>query len=100
MQNSSAVISFDCILEDVDRCDFIASGEGELLRTFRCSVEVRKALRQAAIYTHTIESAIDALDEGGSLKIPVTHEQFCAFYHRISADKYRHQGTSEARKAR
>jgi hypothetical protein len=83
MKNSSAVISFSSDSKDVERNDFIASGEGELLRTFRCSVEVRTALHQAAIHTETIESAIDALDEGSSLKIPVTHEQFNAFYRRL-----------------
>jgi hypothetical protein len=63
----------------------IESGEGELLRTFRCSVEVRRALHQASVGTAAIEDEIDGLDEGGSLQIPVNDEQYAAFYRKAPA---------------
>jgi hypothetical protein len=53
-------------------------------------VEVRTALHQAAIHTEAIENAIDALDEGGSLKITVTHEQSGAFYRMVQDDEQEH----------
>jgi hypothetical protein len=81
---NSAVVSFVPCPEDVERSDFISSGEGEHQRTFRCSVEVRTALHQAAIHTNMIEDAIDALDEGVPLNIPVTDEQFTTFYCIVS----------------
>jgi hypothetical protein len=67
--NSSVVSLFPCP-EDVERDDFISSGEGERLRTFRNSVAVRAGLRQAAIPTDMIEDAIDALDDGVPLPCP------------------------------
>jgi hypothetical protein len=78
--DNSAVVSFVLCPEDVERTNFITSGEGDHQRTFRCSVEVRTALHQAAIQTDKIESAIDALDDGVPLNIPVTDEQFSTFY--------------------
>jgi len=60
--------------------------KGELLRTFRCSVEVRTALHQASVGTTAIEDKIDDLDEGGSLQIPVSAEQFTAFYRKAPAE--------------
>jgi hypothetical protein len=80
MANSLAVISFTSDPSDVERAEFIESGEGELLRTFRCSVEVRTALHQASVATAAVEDEIDGLDEGGSLQIRVNDEQFRAFY--------------------
>jgi hypothetical protein len=53
-----------------------------LRREFSCSVEVRTALRQASVATAAIEDEIDSLDEGGSLQIPVSDEQFTAFYRK------------------
>jgi hypothetical protein len=44
MEHSSAVISFKSDPNDIERTEFIESGEGEFLRAFRCSVEVRTAL--------------------------------------------------------
>jgi hypothetical protein len=82
MENLSAVISFNSDPDDMERTEFIESGEGELLRTFRCSVEVRTALHQASVGTAAIENEIDGLDEGGSLQIPVNAEQFTAFYQK------------------
>ena len=86
MEHSSAVISFNSDPNDIERTEFIESGDGELRRVFRCSVEVRTALRQASVGTAAIEDEIDDLDEGGSLQIPVDVEQFAAFY-RIAPDK-------------
>jgi hypothetical protein len=83
MESSSAVISFNSDPNDVTRTEFIESGEGELLRTFRCSVEVRTALHQASVGTKAIEDEIDGLDEGGSLQLPVNAEQFAAFYRKV-----------------
>jgi hypothetical protein len=71
MENSSTVICFSSNPNDITRTEFIEAGEGELLRTFRCSVEVRTALHQASVGTTAIEDKIDDLDEGGSLQIPV-----------------------------
>jgi hypothetical protein len=85
MENSSAAISFNSDPNDMERTEFIESGEGELLRTFRCSVEVRTALHQASVGTAAIEDEIDGLDEGGSLQIPVNDEQFTAFYRKAPA---------------
>jgi hypothetical protein len=85
MENSSAVICFNSDSNDMERTEFIESGEGELLRTFRCSVEVRTALHQASVGTAAIENEIDGLDEGGSLQIPVNDEQFAAFYRKAPA---------------
>jgi hypothetical protein len=82
MENLSDVISFNSDPDDMERTEFIESGEGELLRTFRCSVEVRTALHQASVGTAAIENEIDGLDEGGSLQIPVNAEQFTAFYQK------------------
>jgi hypothetical protein len=79
MENS-AVISFNSDPNDIEHTEFIGSGEGELRRAFRCSVEVRTALHQASVATAAIEDEIDSLDEGGSLQIPVSAEQFTAFY--------------------
>jgi hypothetical protein len=84
--NSSAVVSLLPCPEDVERDDFISSGEGEHLRTFRNSVAVRAALRQAAIPTDSIEEGIDALDDGVPLHVPVTEEQFCTFYCIVGGD--------------
>ena len=86
MEHSLAVISFKSDPNDIERTEFIESGEGEFLRAFRCSVEVRTALHQASVGTAAIEDAIDGLDEGGSLQIPVNAEQFAAFY-RKAPDK-------------
>jgi hypothetical protein len=44
MENLAAVISFNSDPNDITRTAFFESGEGELLRTFRYSVEVRAAL--------------------------------------------------------
>ena len=82
MENSLAVISFNSNPHDMDRTEFIESGQGDLLRTFRCSVEVRRALHQASVGTAAVENEIDGLDEGGSLQIPVNAEQFTAFYRK------------------
>jgi hypothetical protein len=86
MEHSSAVISFKSDPNDIERTEFIESGEGEFLRGFRCSVEVRTASHQASVGTAAIEDEIDGLDEGGSLQIPVNAEQFAAFY-RKAPDK-------------
>jgi hypothetical protein len=86
MEHSSAVISFNSDPNDITRTDFIESGEGEFLRAFRCSVEVRTALHQASVETAAIEDEIDGLDEGGSLQIPVNAEQFAAFYRKAPAE--------------
>ena len=89
MESSSAVISFisfNSDPNDITRTEFIESGEGELLRTFRCSVEVRTALHQASVGTMAIEDEIDGLDEGGSLQIPVNAEQFAAFYRKAPTE--------------
>ena len=86
MEDTSAVISFSSDPNGVERPEFVESGAGESLRSFRCSVEVRTALHQAAVGTADIEDEIDGLDEGGSLHIPVKAEQFAAFY-RKAADK-------------
>jgi hypothetical protein len=83
MENS-AVISFNSDPNDNERTEFIESGEGESLRTFRCSVEVRTALHQASVGTAAIEDEIDGLDEGGSLQIPVNAEQFATFYRKAA----------------
>jgi hypothetical protein len=86
MENSSAIISFSSNPNDTTRTEFIESGEGELMRTFRCSVEVRTALHQASVGTTAIEDKIDDLDEGGSLQIPVNAEQFTAFYRKAPGE--------------
>ena len=96
--NSSAVISLLPCPEDVERDDFISSGEGEHLRTFRNSVAVRAALRQAAISTDSIEEGIDALDDGVPLHVPVTEEQFCTFYCIVGSSRGTVRNT-EAREA-
>jgi hypothetical protein len=85
MENSSAVISFHSDPDDMEHTEFIESGEGELRRVFRCSVEVRTALHQASVATDAIEDEIDGLDEGGSLQIPVNAKQFTAFYRKAPA---------------
>jgi hypothetical protein len=82
MNENSAVISFNSDPNDNEHAEFIGSGEGELRRVFRCSVEVRTALHQASVATAAIEDGIDSLDEGGSLQIPVNAEQFTAFYRK------------------
>lgn len=85
MANSSAVISFTSDPRDMERAEFIESGEGELRRTFRCSVEVRTALHQASVATAAVEDEIDGLDEGGLFQIRVNDEQFRAFYRKAPA---------------
>ena len=87
MESSAAVISFDSDPNDIERAEFIESGEGELRRVFRCSVEVRTALHQASVPTAAIEDEIDNLDEGGSLEVLVNAEQFAAFYRKAPAKK-------------
>jgi hypothetical protein len=74
MENSYAVISFNSDPNDIEQTKFIQSDEGELLRTFRLSVEVRTALHQASVGTTAIEDEIDGLDEGGWLQIRVNAE--------------------------
>jgi hypothetical protein len=86
MENS-AVISFNSDPNDIEHAEFIGSGEGELRREFRCSVDVRTALHQASVPTVAIEDEIDSLDEGGSLQIPVSAEQFTAFYRKAQPSK-------------
>jgi hypothetical protein len=83
MENS-AVISFNPDPNDIEHAEFIGSGEGELRRVFRCSVEVRTALHQALVATAAIENEIDSLDEGSSLQVPVSAEQFTAFYRKAT----------------
>jgi hypothetical protein len=86
MENSAHVISFNSDPNDIEHTEFIESGEGELRRVFRCSVEVRTALHQASVATDAIEDEIDGLDEGGSFQIPITAEQFTAFYRKAPAE--------------
>ena len=57
-----------------------------MLRTFRCSAQVRTALHPASVGTTAIEDEINGLDEGGSLQIPVNAEQFTAFYRKAAAE--------------
>ena len=72
MENSSTVIAFNSDPNDIPRTEFIESGEGELLRTFRCSVEVRTALHQASVGTTAIEDEIDGLDEAARYRFRST----------------------------
>jgi hypothetical protein len=80
MEISSAEISFSSDPNDTEQTEFITSGEGDYVRTFRCSVDVRTPLHQASVNTEAIEDAIDNLDEGGTLRISVAQEQYKMFY--------------------
>jgi hypothetical protein len=86
MQTFKAVIAFLPPSTDLEGSDFISSGVGKHLRTFRNSIEVRTALHQAAISTDQFENSIDALDDGIPLTVPVSEEQFTNFY-RLAKDE-------------
>jgi hypothetical protein len=82
----SDFVSLLPLLNRAQRGDQIASGEGTRARTFKNSAAVRIALRQAEISTGSIESEIDALDDGRLLVIPVTNMQYSAFYSFVRAE--------------